>query len=371
MNVVIKKKNARTFISKIKKKLSNTLDSGDLYAIHKNTLTLKRRSKVDCKSKSFISTIRFKRKSISAPQYIDFYNHHNYLKTVAFFRKLKKEVEKNKISINFDETTIITASAMICFLSEIDILLKMSPFKSKAITFKHPKHEKIESILKQVGFYELVDKKHRVTKEFDDVSYWNYASGAKSEPQRTQAAMAEIESKIGRTAKRKLYKGFSEAMANSVEHAYDDVDKSNGALQTKWWAFAGVHKDSLIVVICDKGIGIPNSLPIKWGRELINKTLDLLSIKTYNDSTLIKAATQMGKTRTNQNNRGKGLSDVLSIIKQFKVGNLSIFSNKGYYRYYGENGTTIDKLTEHGLSMCGTIVEWSIPLDIESKEVES
>lgn len=369
MKGIISKKNARNYLSKLKRKLRHTLESGDLYAIHKNTLTLKKRRKINSKSKSFIKKIQFKRKSIPAPPHIDFYNEFNYYKTVSFFQKLKKEAERNKISINFDETLIITASAMICFLSEIDILLKMSPFKSKAITFKHPKHEKIESILKQVGFYDLVDKKSRVTKDFDDVSYWNYASGAKSEPQRTQSAMIEIENKIGRSAKRKLYKGFSEAMANSVEHAYYDVDKSNEAFQTKWWAFAGVHKNSLVVVICDKGIGIPKSLPIKWGRDFINRTLSALNIKNNNDSSLIKAATTMGKSRTNQNNRGKGLSDVLSIIKQYKVGNLSIFSNKGYYRYYGENGIAKDKLTEHDLSMCGTIVEWSIPLSIDNKEV--
>jgi len=354
-------------ISNFKIKLKNAIASGDLYAIHKNTLTLNKKKKISCKSKVFIKTIIYKRKAIFAPQYIDFYNERNYSKTVSFFNKVKRESEKNKISINFDETTLITASAMICFLSEVDLILKFSSPESKTITFKHPKHEKIESILKQVGFYELVKKEPRKTKVFEDVSYWNYASGAKSELQKTQNAMIEIENKIGRKAKRKLYKGFSEAMANSVEHAYYNA---NDEIQTKWWAFAGVYKGKLIVVICDKGIGIPISLPKKWGVELVEKTLGLLNIKTKSDSALIQAATRMGKTRTNQNNRGKGLSDVLSIINQFKVGNLSIFSNKGYYRYYGANGVAKDKLTEHNLSMCGTIVEWSIPLDIESLDKE-
>ncbi|HCD1256033.1 ATP-binding protein [Citrobacter amalonaticus] len=367
MNRIIKRKNKRAMMFQFKLKLKNTLLSGDVYSIHKNSLTLAKKKKINCKSKLFIKTIAYKRKSIPAPQYIDFYYEHNYTKTVSFFNKIRKESQRNKISINFDETTIITASAMICFLSEVDLILKTSPFKSKAITFKHPKNEKTESILKQVGFYDLVGKESRKTKVFDDVSYWNYASGAKSELQKTQSAMIEIENKIGRAAKRKLYKGFSEAMANSVEHAYYDADDE---IATKWWAFAGVHKDKLIVVICDKGIGIPSSLPIKWGADLVNKTLGLLNIKTKTDSALIKAATRMGKTRTNQNNRGKGLSDVLSIINQFKVGNLSIFSNKGYYRYYGENGVAKDKLTEHNLSMCGTIVEWSIPLDIDSLDKE-
>ena len=52
-------------------------------------------------------------------------------------------------------------------------------------------------------------------------------------------------------------------MANSVEHAYYDADDE---IATKWWAFAGVHKDKLIVVICDKGIGIRVLYLLNGGR---------------------------------------------------------------------------------------------------------
>ncbi|MFH4155886.1 hypothetical protein WAJ10_23355, partial [Acinetobacter baumannii] len=54
--------------------------------------------------------------------------------------------------------------------------------------------------------------------------------------------------------------------------------------------------------------------------------------KKYNeDSALIKAAIEIGKTRTNLPNRGKGLSQIIHELNRLPNANVSvsIFSNNG------------------------------------------
>lgn len=366
----IAKRTRRAFISKLKKILSNTVKSeappehllkNKMQVKWKRYLTLK-------KDKSHFSKAE-KRENILAPIEIDYYDPKNYHKTNVFLMKLRKLVldRKKNVCINFKVTKKITASAMISFLAEVDTLISRSPLGRSCITFTHPKKEKVESILKQIGFYELLRKPCRDTKDFDDVAYWNYASGAHTDTQQASEAMREIELKISQKAQRKLYKGFSEAMANCVEHAYYGDDTQNDSC-TKWWAFAGVKENILVVVICDKGIGIPVSLPLTRKDEIIESFKNLLKLRKLNDSAMIKIASQMGRTRTKQGNRGKGLKDIKAIIDSLNEGMLTIYSNKGYYRYFRNNMKLDDSRKEHKSSVCGTIVEWAIPLTADALE---
>ncbi|EIV2971720.1 ATP-binding protein [Cronobacter sakazakii] len=365
------KRAKRRFVSRLKKKLANTIrnESGDAESLNKNKLQVlkKRRFKI-IKDKEHQENAE-RRERISAPVFIDYYNEVNLHKTNLFLAKLRKNIieKKKNISINFDHTKQITASAMISFLAEVDTLIARSSRGKSCITFTHPKVEKVESVLKQIGFYDLLKKPVRETKKFDDVAYWNYASGARSDTQQASEAMKEIELNISQRAQKKLYKGFIEAMANCVEHAYygKEIDDDS---TTKWWAFAGIKESVLVVVICDKGIGIPNSLPLTRKDEFIESIRNMLQLKKLNDSAMIKIASQMGRTRTKQGHRGKGLKDIRAIIDTLNEGNLSIYSNKGYYRYYRNNMKLFDNRKEHKTSVCGTIVEWAIPLTADARE---
>jgi len=370
VNRKIKKKIKRCQLTKFKRILKNTMLYGSHEAIKKNELQVKKNRYFKLINKLFIKYTSNKKTIIYAPVNIDYYDSFNFNKTNNFLSKIKKIIvkEKGRVSINFDNTKSITASAMISFLAEVDNLINSSKLGRNAISFTHPRLEKIESILKQIGFYELLKKQTRETKNFKDVSYWNYASGVSSEPQKASESMAEIEKKISTKARRKLYKGFSEAMANCVEHAYQSPTDGDDT-QTKWWAFAGVSDDILIVVICDKGVGISKSLPLTRGNELIEKFKNALSLRKLNDSAMIKIASRMGRTSTGKSNRGKGLKDIKSIIDTFNSGHLSIYSNKGCYKYFRREGNIDDIMQEHKTSVCGTITEWSFPLNIGEEEV--
>ncbi|MBH2774096.1 ATP-binding protein [Serratia marcescens] len=369
MDGIILKLENRRLQSRLKKILSNTVKSGTDEDIAKNKLQVKKKKYIRTKVKNSHDSSSERREKVMAPIYIDYYNDFNYEKTNHFFSKLRKTIieKKKRVSISFDNTKKITASAMISFLAEVDILISNSCLGRGCITFTHPKVEKVESVLKQIGFYDLLRKPTRDTKDFEDVAYWNYMSGIHTDTQQASEAMKEIELKISQLAQRKLYKGFSEAMANCVEHAYYDSPENNDAT-TRWWAFAGIKENILVVVICDKGIGIPKSLPLTRKDELIESVKNILQLRKLNDSAMIKIASRMGRTRTQLGNRGKGLKDIRAIIDSLNEGNLTIYSNKGNYRYYRNNKKLEDSMKEHKSSVCGTIVEWAIPLSADVKE---
>lgn len=368
MKRMINKRSNRKFISRLKKIHRKTIKNGLDKHVKKNALQVVRKRYI--KDFTPFNDVVESREVIYAPKEIDYYKEYNHNKTNDFLMKVRNSLllSKKKVCINFSDTEKITASAMISFLAEVDMLTSKCDGMINPITFTHPKIEKIESILKQIGFYDLLKKPTRPTKDFDDVAYWNYASGAKSDPQRAADSIKEIEAKISHKAQRKLYKGFSEAMANCVEHAYHEEDGCN-LDETKWWAFAGVKENILVVVICDKGIGIPKSLPLNRADELIESIKSALKLRKLNDSAMINIASRMGRTRTSQGNRGKGLKDIKSIIDTMNEGNLSIYSNKGYYRYFRRDSKIKDFMKEHKTSVCGTIVEWAIPVTVSPQEV--
>lgn len=316
-----------------------------------------------------------KRIFLSAPKYIDYYynNQKNYIETNKFIESLIDcvLVSERRVFIDFSKTELISAAAMLSFLAEVDILTSKSKFGVGAIAFSHPKNEKIESILNQVGFYDLLKKEKRTTEEYPDVSFWKFTSGVCSQPQLASKMLAGIKKEIETSKSKKLYRGFSEAMANSVEHAYlDDFDDFSKDEVAKWWTFAGINDKELVVVICDKGVGIPKTLPKTQGVSALKQIFNELKISLQNvrDSTYIKAATTLSKTRTGQTNRGKGLCDITSVIDNIGAGVLSIFSNKGRYIYNGKNKKIREVMRDYKSSVRGTIVEWSIPFEVDKNE---
>ena len=87
------------------------------------------------------------------------------------------------------------------------------------------------------------------------------------------------------------------------------------------------------------------------------------------DGQMIKAAVELGRTRTDADNRGKGLLDLLKLIDTVGGGSLQIFSRRGVYKYTHNSET----FTNDGNSIEGTLIKWELPLDmalIKLKEVQ-
>ncbi len=165
-----------------------------------------------------------------------------------------------------------------------------------------------------------------------------------------------------------LYTAISEAIQNSVEHAYPDDAKLEFPVPGKrWWATVAfdVQTEILRFFVYDQGVGIPNTLPSNSYYEDFRKFLNtytLGAIKT--DATILEAAMEYGRSSTLKTHRGKGLAKMAAIIEESGEGKIRILSARGQVTYEAS------KLAKRELSthLGGTLVEWSIPLRVFNRD---
>jgi hypothetical protein len=360
-----RKKTQRNLVSKLKRMRFNARnESWEIQELKYLCVLYKKHIKA--KSNLAKSLIQSGRKVVlSAPVSIDYYQPTNYRTTNLFMSNITDCLvrAKRRVFIDFSATELISAAAMLSFLAQIETLISMKHVQGNSpISFSHPKSKKVKSILNQIGFYDLLNKPVGLVEEFEDVNFWHHTSGLCADPGKAKPMLDAISHEIKTEYSKKLYRGFIEAMANSVEHAYPTSGSCN-----KWWTFAGVKDETLVVVICDKGVGIPETLPHTQPASILRALLlkfnaDFNQVK---DSVYIRAATSLQNSSTHKKHRGKGLQDVMSVIRSTGTGYLSIFSNKGRYKYTGEKTAFKEYINDYTTSVNGTIIEWSIPLVAE------
>lgn len=326
---------------------------------------------------------------LQAPVNIDLYNPANHALLCDFLIALR-ETSKAKcgITISFRDTKTITASGAILFVAEVDRLVQHFrllnyPSKFKAL-YPPPKVGKngcqerlVESILNQVGFFKILGMSMRKCPEYQNVNCWRAASGLTADGSLMGSLIEQIKpEKLDQDFQKALYRGVIEAISNSVEHAY--TSKRHDGLDIddrRWWMFTAETNGRLVVLVCDLGVGIPNTLKHTQRPETLRRILDMLKESAFStDGLWIKAATLVKKTRTLESHRGKGGSDLRLIIERIQgEANLahnpvlSIFSNKGRFRLSNVAGRlfrnspkSIESIHDHKRSILGTIVEWSI-----------
>ena len=225
----------------------------------------------------------------------------------------------------------------------------------------------VEAILNQIGFYKTLGQPERDKPKPDNVSCWNVSEGLLTEGAVAGSMIEAVESIISGRVSRDLYRGTTEAVANSVEHAY-----SHGVLRKdglnidyrKWWMFVGVQGDRLIVLVGDLGVGIPNTIRKTQSENLLKKIWDKYNFFANTESDWIKTATLVRQTKTALSHRGKGGRDTRTLVEANEYSTLSIFSNKGCYKLINSrrapNATLSESSYDHKHSILGTIVEWSI-----------
>jgi hypothetical protein len=125
--------------------------------------------------------------------------------------------------------------------------------------------------------------------------------------------------------------------------------------------FSQLKDDQLSVAICDLGIGIPSSLKQgrRWSIDQVFDFVDKIGLGRK-DSYFIKAAMVLGRSRTNEEHRGKGLPELKTVIESVGAGYLKIFSDRGFY-YYSTKDNKED-FGDFSTSIPGTLIQWKIPV---------
>ena len=88
----------------------------------------------------------------------------------------------------------------------------------------------------------------------ENVIFWNYISGTQIDAEKAGRLLMKLAIKYGLNDEdsENLYNGVTEAITNTVMHAYGDMKSvSNRKKEDKWWMFTGIKDGDLNAVVCD------------------------------------------------------------------------------------------------------------------------
>ncbi len=265
---------------------------------------------------------------------------------------------KGPLRIDFSRTAKLASGATLLFTAELRRLFTHFPASAKSIRCTLSHQSKVNQVLKQIGLLNLLRKSSvRIEPRDSDVVHWKFTHGNKVEGIKFDEVLAGLTTRIEDQIQTELYEGFIEAMNNVMHHAYIGVREDGMGLQDNndWWMFSQLRDNAITVVFCDLGIGIPKTLPIKkkalWKR--------LISLNLTSDADAIEHALQDSVTRTRQKGRGRGLTQLVDVVRKTPTGRVSIFSNCGAVHFKVGNDL---KKNNHSDSICGTLIQWTIPV---------
>lgn len=281
---------------------------------------------------------------------------------LKFFKKLREEAleRRAKITLNFIETKTIEAPAMLLFVAELDRINRILQ-DDFSISIANAVDINTRNVLIQVGVYSLCGHRAPKLKEEDfkeNVKHWRYATGVRVD-ESTSEAFENIEGRLSPALKKGMWKGVSEALINSVQHAYAAPRNLRGVRlrSARWWMFSELKGGLLTVAVCDLGIGIPRSLPLNWNDNVINRLMATFS-RDGPDVRAVKAAMQVGATSTSGEHRGKGLPQIWNAVRTEKNASIMILSNAARLVWNGD--TEEEFAMEYSDSIAGTLVMWTV-----------
>lgn len=315
---------------------------------------------------------------VVAPAFIDLYKARKQTDFLKFLQKLEQDSKRaaNKglvLSLCFRNTFFVSAAAALVLLAKVETIKNDCPrlkmictyppkFKPGTGRSRSPRRNHADSIFNRVGLYEALGLEKRNLIEDKTVKCWTVLRGESVSSIDAGKLFQRIESQLG-IRLNNLFRPLIEAMANAVEHGYPNQKKK------QWWMFAAIFPgtSSLVVLLFDAGVGIPATLEKTQPERVLATIKSLFSLQLDKDSAYIKAALEVKETRTKLKYRGKGGSDLKSIIKDTPKSSLFVLSNRGSYTYNNPKlkagQAKVEYLTELPYSIKGTLVEWSVPIE--------
>jgi hypothetical protein len=238
------------------------------------------------------------------------------------------------------------------------------------ITGTYPASERIERLLTESGFFKLlgVRSRERVAKPSRARRYIQFKSDmglAKTRIREVREEILKDDFLMPIRVRNKIFRAISEAATNVGHHAYTNksfiTSEAARDLFGRWWLLASLNRpnNSFTLVFSDTGVGIPKTLPRKYGIEQVRAAISVLPGFQVDDGQMIEAAMVLGRTRTHLDNRGKGLLDLTQLIDLLGGGEMNIYSRHGVVKYTS-GGTTHRNC---GRAVEGTLIEWKMPLD--------
>jgi hypothetical protein len=292
---------------------------------------------------------------------------------LRFLRTLRQITLKRqaRVTIDFSMTTTMMSCGTLLFLAEVQRIVTVGRAKKRRlIKCSRITDQKVAQVLHQIGFFDAIGRMSKISPTAKDVIHWRAVAGTGADGEKANGLIEELRDRLPPSLSSPMYAGLVEAMTNCRQHAYlrNRRDGLGIVGNGEWWLFAKEEENELSVVICDLGIGIPNSLPLTQESDLIREAVARLGRTlglAFTDSDLVQAAIELGRSRTRDRHRGKGLRDVLDVITKAGVGHLRIYSNRGCYTYRVRDNVAENHHRNYRHSILGTVIQWAVPINME------
>jgi len=307
---------------------------------------------------------------ISAPFAFNIHGDQNRATFIKFVTKIRDAVifRRALVYLDFSKPEVLRPAAVLLFVAELD-RMKRIVGNDFAVRIENVRVPRVSQVLQQVGVYDICGGKNlRISEEaFDDsVKHWRYATGVRAGDE-TNEAFENFEGRLSPELAKGMWKGVSEAVVNSVQHAYVEPRFKSGPRlgHSRWWMFSHEKEGELQVIVCDLGIGIPRSLPLNWEPGLLDRLLSTFT-KDGNDVRSIRAALAVGASSTGAPHRGKGLQQIWNTLRNAKGASVAILSNHGQLSWSGVDQKEF--ALEFGTSINGTMIIWTVEIETDAKE---
>lgn len=297
---------------------------------------------------------------IELPMVIDIHDPTDRANIVKSIQQMHRVKPGDTMQLDFSNVEKVISGGMLLFYAELRNICNVMPgIKVKVIC---PKNLKVLQVLKQIKLLDFTSTECDIIPSDDDVVYWRFSHGMQVDAQRIYNGVKSgvLPSEIAK----KLQGGMNEAVTNVIHHGYKYRQRNLSTVKIdteSWWMFSQIKDDQLTVVICDLGIGIPESLPYSYGdvfRDIIKKGRLVLD-----DAAKIKLAVDERLSATQKPHRGRGLKTITGLAKVIPKSYVIIYSNKGAHISNCNAGKAKDGIVKYNDSINGTIISFSFPIE--------
>lgn len=310
---------------------------------------------------------------IVAPLEMNF--NERYEDTASFIERIRRFSLTKNLPIYIDLQTCrkISPAAALVLAAEVQRATELRPDR---VNGRDPVARSPYMLMRQLGFHELLEIPGRPrirSRSSDDLQFATMVSGAIGRPDQFPVLLdlvfGEKARLTGIPARNALTKGLSEAMHNVMQHAYADPEKLayEASGKFRWWmaGFRDPKRKEVTFLFYDQGITIPASLRKTWSERAsaifkrLTGTLGAEDDNSY-DGEMIKAAIGIGRTSTDKDGRGWGLSEMRDLVANSsgeRDSVLGILSRRGFYTYTS-SGAELARSNQ--TPFWGTLIVWRL-----------
>ncbi|NSX87628.1 hypothetical protein G6L86_18655 [Agrobacterium tumefaciens] len=305
---------------------------------------------------------------IVAPEVLSFKE--NFSETIAFldeFRDLALNGEDVSYNIYVDLKPIKTLSVPVAIVLAADFDRWRLITKYRLTIRESQKWAPtVRNLLSDLGVFQLLGLRpvsHDLN--HDNFTLTPLMSGERTDGYKIDLLQEQFSDVLaGFTKNPEMFAGLMEAAENAIAHGYPENYKPPHPFAGhRWWAASCLdpHLMTLRFFVYDQGAGIPFTLPTATIYEQVRARLaQVFGDLIPNDSLMLRAALEVGRTRTGLDHRGLGLKRMSDVVTGAEKGYLRILSGKGEIVYHADE--TIET-RDHDHHIGGTLIEWSMSAD--------